>query len=65
MAADKPVAKREGAFRIFAAPIFFFAIAMLLGGDISLKTSSPARRRRSLTRSSQARFYCDVHHTAG
>ena len=32
MAADKPVAKREGAFRIFAAPIFFFAIAMLLGG---------------------------------
>ena len=32
MVEDKPVAKREGAFRIFAAPLFFLAIALLLGG---------------------------------
>jgi hypothetical protein len=41
---DKSVAKREGAFRIFAAPMFFFAIALLLGGGfiIEEQLSSPA-----------------------
>src|SRR6202451_4831426 len=44
VAAEKPVAKREGAFRIFAAPIFFFAIALLLGGGyiVEEQFSSPA-----------------------
>jgi hypothetical protein len=44
VAAEKPVAKREGAFRIFAAPIFFFAIALLLGGGYIVEDqfSSPA-----------------------
>jgi hypothetical protein len=32
MVSDKTAAKREGAFRVFAAPVFFFAIALLLGG---------------------------------
>ena len=38
------VAKREGATRIFAAPMFFFAIAMLLGGGyiVEDQLSSPA-----------------------
>jgi hypothetical protein len=41
---DKRVAKRDGAFRIFAAPTFFFAIAMLLGGGFIVEDqlSSPA-----------------------
>jgi hypothetical protein len=40
----KPVAKREGAVRIFAAPLFFFAIAMLLGGGyiVEDQLTSPA-----------------------
>jgi hypothetical protein len=42
--ADRPVAKREGAFRIFAAPMFFLAIALLLGGGFIIEDqwSSPA-----------------------
>jgi hypothetical protein len=38
------VAKREGAFRIFAAPLFFFAIALLLGGGyiVEDQLTSPA-----------------------
>jgi hypothetical protein len=41
---EKCVAKRDGAFRIFAAPVFFFAIAMLLGGAFIVEDqlSSPA-----------------------
>jgi hypothetical protein len=41
---DKPVVKREGAFRIFAAPLFFFAIAMLLAGGyiVEEQLTSPA-----------------------
>lgn len=44
VAARKPVAKREGAFRIFAAPMFLFAIALLLGGGyiIEDQLSGPA-----------------------
>ncbi len=44
MSADKPAAKREGAFRIFAAPVFFFAIALLLGGGYIVEDqfTSPA-----------------------
>ncbi len=40
----KPAAKREGAFRIFAAPIFFFAVAMLLAGGyiVEDQLTSPA-----------------------
>jgi hypothetical protein len=38
------IAKREGAFRIFAAPLFFFAIALLLGGGyiVEDQLTSPA-----------------------
>jgi hypothetical protein len=41
---DKPAARREGAFRIFAAPVFFFAIAMLMGGGyiVADQFSNPA-----------------------
>jgi hypothetical protein len=41
---DKPIAKREGTFRIFAAPMFFFAIALLLAGGyiVEDQLSSPA-----------------------
>lgn len=41
---DKPAAKREGAFRVFAAPLFFFAVAMLLAGGyiIEEQLTSPA-----------------------
>jgi hypothetical protein len=40
----KVVAKRDGAMRIFAAPVFFFAIAMLLGGGyiVEDQLTSPA-----------------------
>ena len=41
---DKPAARREGAFRIFAAPVFFFAIALLMGGGyiVADQFSNPA-----------------------
>ena len=41
---DKPAVQREGAFRIFAAPLFFFAIAMLLAGGyiVEDQLTSPA-----------------------
>src|SRR5215475_7449516 len=41
---DKRAAKREGAFRVFAGPVFFFAIAMLLGGGyiVEVQLASPA-----------------------
>jgi hypothetical protein len=41
---DKRVAKREGTFRIFAAPMFFFAIALLLAGGyiVEDQLTSPA-----------------------
>ena len=41
---DKRVAKREGAFRIFAAPLFFLVIALLLAGGYIVEDqfSSPA-----------------------
>jgi hypothetical protein len=41
---ENRVAKREGAFRIFAAPLFFFAIALLLGGGyiVEDQLTSPA-----------------------
>jgi hypothetical protein len=41
---DKDVAKREGAASIFAAPLFFFAIALLLGGGYIVEDqfTSPA-----------------------
>lgn len=40
----KAAAKREGAARIFAAPLFFFAIALLLGGGYIVEDqfASPA-----------------------
>ena len=40
----RTVAKRDGAMRIFAAPAFFFAVAMLLGGGFIVEDqlSSPA-----------------------
>ena len=50
VAADKPVAKREGAFRIFAAPMFLFAIALLLGGGYIIEDQLSARLHRSHTR---------------
>ena len=42
--AGKPAVKREGAFRVFAAPLFFFAIAMLLAGGyiVEDQLTSPA-----------------------
>jgi hypothetical protein len=44
MVSDKTAAKREGAFRVFAAPVFFFAIALLLGGGyiVADQFTSPA-----------------------
>lgn len=41
---DNSTAKREGVFSIFAAPTFFFAIAMLLGGGyiVEDQLTSPA-----------------------
>lgn len=44
MLPSKSAAKREGAFRIFAAPVFFFAIALLLGGGyiVADQFTSPA-----------------------
>jgi len=41
---DKTAARREGAFRIFAAPVFFFAIALLMGGGyiVADQFSNPA-----------------------
>jgi hypothetical protein len=44
MVSDKTAAKREGAFRVFAAPAFFFAIALLLGGGyiVADQFTSPA-----------------------
>jgi hypothetical protein len=41
---SKPIAKREGAAHIFAAPLFFFAIALLLGGGYIVEDqfTSPA-----------------------
>lgn len=41
---EKDAARREGAFRIFAAPVFFFAIALLLSGGyiVADQFSSPA-----------------------
>ena len=41
---DKTAARREGAFRVFAAPVFFFAIALLLGGGyiVADQFSTPA-----------------------
>ena len=44
MFSDTTAAKREGAARIFAAPMFFFAIALLLGGGyiVEDQLTSPA-----------------------
>jgi hypothetical protein len=44
MVPDKRGARREGALRIFAAPMFFFAIALLLGGGFIVEDqlASPA-----------------------
>ena len=44
VASGRAVARREGAFRIFGAPLFFLAVAMLLGGGYIVATefSSPA-----------------------
>ncbi len=44
MVPDKTAARREGAFRVFAAPVFFFAIALLLGGGyiVADQFSTPA-----------------------
>ena len=44
MLPNKAAAKREGAFRVFAAPVFFFAIALLLGGGyiVADQFTSPA-----------------------
>lgn len=41
---DQAVAKRDGAFRIFGAPLFFFAIALLLAGGylVEEQLASPA-----------------------
>jgi hypothetical protein len=41
---EKAFARREGAVRIFAAPTFFFAIALLLGGGyiVADQFTSPA-----------------------
>jgi hypothetical protein len=41
---EKTVAKREGAFRVFGAPMFFFAISLLLGGGyiVADQFNSPA-----------------------
>jgi hypothetical protein len=41
---DKSITKRDGGLRIFAAPLFFFAIALLLGGGyiVEDQLTSPA-----------------------
>jgi hypothetical protein len=43
-ASEQPAPRREGAFRIFAAPMFFFAVAMLLVGGyiVAEQLTSPA-----------------------